>query len=415
MKNIYLCINRGRRVRDLLRLGMLDTLLSLPDIRVVLLSPAYRVPEFLSEFESDTLVHRPLYPLHPSLSMMGVDELARRYANSKFQTSIWRFIQDWLLKINSGYSELFLDFPPDLIITANLLYYDDASIIYKARKCGIKTLGLMRSWDNILKRLILRTDFLSVWNPVNKKEAVDVEHYKPENVYITGAPDFDLYFSPDTLKSREDFFKSLGLDPCKKLLVYATVGTAGEETYLLDVLLEGIAQRRFVEDVQIVCRLHPSSRLEYFWKYREHPKLRFSFINKYIPTLGWTMTREDVSHVANLLHHADVLVSPGSTLTIEAAIFDTPTVVPVFNAFEPEATQKYYDKVFARHFKRIAERGLVPVIYDVDSLIQYINRYLQDHTLDARQRQQLVQDYVYYTDGKSGERVANLILQLIKY
>ena len=56
-----------------------------------------------------------------------------------------------------------------------------------------------------------------------------------------------------------------------------------------------------------------------------------SYVDKYIPTLGWTMDNEDVDIMANILYHSDVIISPGSTVTIEAAIFDTPIVFPTFN------------------------------------------------------------------------------------
>jgi hypothetical protein len=412
-KNIYLCINRGRRVRDLLHLGMLDALLAPGSVRCILLTPAYRVRQFTSEFSAETVVHRPLFPFRPSAQLATVDALARRYARNKPLTQLWRLVQDRLWGADPGYGDIFAEFPPDLFITANLLYYDDGQAVYQARRCGFKTLGLMRSWDNILKRLVLRTDLLSVWNPVNKDEAINIEYYRPQNIYLTGVPDFDLYFAPDQLVPRADFIQSWGLDPNKKILVYATVGTLEEETFLLDILLDAIAGNRFAEPVQIICRLHPSTRLEYFWKYRDHPDLRFSFIDKYIPTLGWTMTREDVAQVANMLHHADVIVTPGSTMMIESAIFDTPTVVPVFSTVQPEITQSYYAKIFARHFRRIAELELVPIVRDVDQLIQWVNRCLRDPSLYRQQRAQLVQDYVHFTDGRASQRIAELILQLV--
>ena len=231
-RNVYLCINTGRRVRDLVRLGMLDRLLSSRKVRVILLSPAYRIPEFVSEFGSESLVHRPLFPFQPSLQLMGIDRLAHKYARSRFLTYLWRTIQDRLWGTHPGYEEIFQEFPPDLVVTANLLLYSDAQVIYQARRHGVKTLGLMRSWDNILKRLSLRTDLLSVWNPVNKDEAINVEYYRPQNVYVAGVPDFDLYFSPDAIVPRAELVRSLGLDPAKKILVYATAGSLKEETFL---------------------------------------------------------------------------------------------------------------------------------------------------------------------------------------
>ena len=49
LKNVYLTVPVGESVRDYLILGTVRRLLDLlPDFRIVLLTPAYNVPEFLA-------------------------------------------------------------------------------------------------------------------------------------------------------------------------------------------------------------------------------------------------------------------------------------------------------------------------------------------------------------------------------
>ena len=145
--------------------------------------------------------------------------------------------------------------------------------------------------------------------------------------------------------------------------------------------------------------------------YQGIPDVRISYITGYIPTLGWTMTRDDVIFMANLLRHSDVVVSSGSTVTIETAIFDTPTVVPIFHSYQPELGKQLYDQVLSRHFKRLAALDLVPFIREPDDLITAINRCLSDRGWYQVQRAQLVKDYIHYTDGLSTQRLADLILK----
>jgi CDP-glycerol glycerophosphotransferase (TagB/SpsB family) len=125
------------------------------------------------------------------------------------------------------------------------------------------------------------------------------------------------------------------------------------------------------------------------------------------------MAREDVITVANILRHSDVVISPGSTITIETAIFDTPTIVPVFHTYQPELGSLQFNQHLATHFRRLQELDLVPIVNDSESLVQAIHHALNDRTWYQQQRAQLVREYICYTDGKSTQRLADLICKLI--
>ena len=58
VKTIFLSVQTGMVVRDLLRCGPLDRVLSHPDARVVLLTPGVRDPAFVAEFGPDRGRHR---------------------------------------------------------------------------------------------------------------------------------------------------------------------------------------------------------------------------------------------------------------------------------------------------------------------------------------------------------------------
>ena len=164
----------------------------------------------------------------------------------------------------------------------------------------------------------------------------------------------------------------------------------------------------------MVCRLHPWSRFEHFQRYAEHPDVRLSYVDRYLPVLTWYMTRQDVVLVANMLHHADAVITPGSTITLEAAIFDTPTLVPIFHPYQPEKAQDYFTRVvFGKHFKRIEQLDLVPVIRQPEDFVPAINRCLADPDWYRAQRARLVRDYLHFTDGRSVERFVNLIFRLV--
>ncbi len=163
---------------------------------------------------------------------------------------------------------------------------------------------------------------------------------------------------------------------------------------------------------QVICRLHPWSRLEHFRKYEAHPDVRLSSVERYLPALTWYMTREDVIEVGNMLAHADVVVTPGSTMTLEAAIFDRPTVVPIFHTYQPDRARNYFSTwALGKHFGRIADLDLVPIVRDAAGFGPAIARALEDPGWYREGRERLVRDYVLFTDGRSTERFVQAILR----
>ena len=144
------------------------------------------------------------------------------------------------------------------------------------------------------------------------------------------------------------------LDPDRPIILFASLGyffPGFDETVWMDVLLDLLDSGALPSETQIICRLHPWSRLEHFQKYAAHPQVRLSFIDRYWPALTWYMTRDDVVAIGNTLRHADVVITPGSTMTLEAAIFDTPTLVPIFHRYQPEWARDYFATwVLGKHF-----------------------------------------------------------------
>ena len=112
-----------------------------------------------------------------------------------------------------------------------------------------------------------------------------------------------------------------------------------------------------------------------------------------------------------LLRHADVMVNFATTVTLECAIVDTPTLLVAFSPIDPDEMQRYVVGLhFKMHYQALVERDLVPVAWDRAALVSWINRYLDDPSLYRAQRMQIVREWVQFTDGWSGERLGDAIL-----
>ena len=413
MNTIFVSVQTGMVVRDLLRCGPLERILSHPDARVVLLTPGVRDPAFAAEFSHPRLQLEPHQPYGPTPMVWRLMNRRWRHSPSASVADAIHRLEERFIPIPPAYDELFREHTPSLVVVGDPLRPADANLIAAARRHGVPSLGSVRSWDNILKHLRTRPDRLTVWNRRNAREAVEVDRFRPSQVVEVGAPQLDVYFG-SPVPSRVEFCQQMGLDARKKILVLATSSFTfdSDQTYLVDLVLDAIRSGEIREPVQIVLRLHPDDRVGRYLKYAEAPEVTLDIPSTYLATLGWTMTHTDLERMRALLHHADVMVNFATTVTLECAIVDTPTLLVAFSPIDPEEMQRYVVGLhFQMHYRGLVDQNLVPVAWDRAALIDWINRYLADPSLYRTQRAEIVRQWVEYTDGRSGERLGDAILR----
>ena len=411
MRTIFVSVQTGMVVRDLLRCGPLARVLSHPEVHVVLLTPGVRDPAFREEFRHERVSVVPHHPYAPTPMVWRLMVRRWRYARSPLMADAIHRLEERLIATPAEYERLFDEYEPALVVSGDPLRPGDANLIAAARGRGVPSLGSVRSWDNIQKHLRTRPDALTVWNDLNAREAVGIDRYRPSQVTPVGAPQLDEYFARDRCeRSAED----LGLDPRKKTLLVATSSfTYGsDQTYLVDMLLEAIRGGEIRHPLQIVLRLHPDDRVGRYLKYRRAPEVILDVPETYLATLGWSMTLSDLQRMVGLLRHADVMVNFATTVTLEAAIVDTPTLLVAFSPIDPEEMQRYVVGLhFRMHYKALVERDLVPVAWNREQLVSWINRYLDEPSLYRTQRAEIVREWVQFTDGSSGQRLGDAILR----
>ena len=130
----------------------------------------------------------------------------------------------------------------------------------------------------------------------------------------------------------------------------------------------------------------------------------------YTPGMMWTPTRDEVVLSGNLMRHADVCVSPGSTMTIEPAIFDTPTILPILNPLMPEDYDALFNELWiSRHFRALVDNDQVPVVRSVDELAAAINRALDDPSWYREQRAEIRSSLCGPLDGGAIPRIVDVL------
>ena len=117
----------------------------------------------------------------------------------------------------------------------------------------------------------------------------------------------------------------------------------------------------------------------------------------------------------NTFRHADVVVNLSSTVTVDAAIFDTPVVNLDFDPQPGRFDQALINDVNHKwsHFKPIAESGGVWLVNDFDELENAIKTYLENPSLHAADRKWIAAYVCGSLDGRCGERMAEAIADFV--
>lgn len=350
----------------------------------------------------------------------GWQKIERRLENWFSRSGMTRH-RRWLWKIYGArakaadaafLNDIFNTIQPDCFVTAHLNQGFSRGLLAKCYCLAIPTLGNVFSWDHPYYLQPARPDYLTCWSENMRNNLVDIGGFTPEQIKIIGAPAFDPYFGPAGIWTRREFCHHMGLDPARPILLFATLGQLEgffDETGTFKAFMKAFDRADLPGPPQIVLRLHPISVDHYFDEFRARKDIVFSRYSRYCPGIRWWPSREEVVFAGNLMRHADVCISPGSTMTVEAAIFDTPTIVPAFNPYLSEDYDRFFQQHWLKkHFRYLVEEETIGLAYSPEELIAGIRRALVDRTWLAEGRRKIRKHLLGPLDGRATERLARI-------
>jgi len=448
---IFITAFEGIEAKNILRTPILGTLLENSDAQIVLLMKSKeRADYYKKEFSNDRITYE-VVPYDRSLGR-GLDrffnmlkftllrtdtiKLRREMAYeltgkhmAYFINSILNFLLarphirkiartlDFLLVKNIDYVPVFNKYNPDLVFMAHLFEGPEAHILREAKKRGIKTMGFINSWDKITARCIMRLlpDKAIVFNNIVKNEMITHNEMHDHDIFVSGLPQYDEHFIGIRL-DRAEFFKRIGVDSSKKIIVYAPMGRAfsNSDWDMIDLLYSLNDKGRFGEDIAILVRFQPNDFVdEAELKKRPNliydcPGIRFSSKRG----ADWDMDFGEIKHLSDTLSYMSILVCYASSVSIDAAVFDKPVININFEINPNEKLIKSPTQYYKmEHYKKALDTGGICMVNNEDDLIASVNRYLENPSLDKEGRRVLVKQQCKFTDGKSGERISKFIME----
>lgn len=326
-----------------------------------------------------------------------------------FWRSVYALLPDHTL------DHLFTTYQPDVVLAANLTSNEDARLIKTARRFRVRSFGLPKGWDNLTLKTFLPVfpDRLLVQTELMKKDAGSLD-VPEERVTVVGFPKFDIYAQMSRLLSRGEFMERFGFDPNRKLILYAGAGDqlAPYDEEILARFLDAVERGEVEGRPQVLVRPHPKYRYD-AGRIPPRPFWKLDWPGKRLRESGdFRFDEEDVVHLMNSLYHCDLLIHTASTLGIEAAHFDRPSVTIAYDgdaSLHPAlSVARYYRYT---HLARVMVTGGMKAARNFAELLRYTNDYLRDPALDHAARARVARENAGVIDGHAGERVAAAILQ----
>ena len=462
MKTIFVTIFEGIEGKNILRTPVVSTLLEDHEVTLVCLT---KTKEKIAYYHAQFTHPRIIFEYVPEIRLYGLDKFLASFRyfllntpTTRMRAEMWRqaygtypgylckLLFHWSLARrlvrrmvryidfhfvkNHSYDELFERHHPRAVVAAQLFDEIEVHLIRAARKYRVPSIGLINTWDKVTARSALRLlpDTFIVYNSIVKSELMEHGDVAGENIFVAGIPQYDQLFDPKSLNhvaslygvtlSKEynslDFFHKNKLDPDKRLILYAPMGTEYSATDwdVIDMLHELITTHVW-PDTQLFVRFPPNDFLDDRditsrpWLRNYRPGHRFT--GKRGP--DWDMNFDDLESLTATLASSAVLICYASSISIDAAVMHLPVINLEFELRPTSLLIKSPTRFYALgHYRKALATGGIRLVHSRADLVEAVQNYLASSKSDAEGRARLVREQCEFTDGKAGRRIGEYIL-----
>lgn len=329
------------------------------------------------------------------------------------------------------YGDLFDRYKPAMVIANTPGWRMDRYILRESHARGIPNAAAIVGWDNPSSYAIsgAPTQWATCWSDEQRRELVLGSDWRPERVNIGGIPSYDGYLRHEWLMDRAAYFRKHDLDPERKLIAYAcSFETFSPNIQNIEALARLVSQDRLKAPSQLLVRLHPNHFMRN-WPFLIEERERILRMSEEIPhfhvvspaSLGGVLghySGEDMDEKASMMAHSDVVVTVYSTMVVETAIHDRPIVSACLDVPGGWNMPRKFSLSLSEignwpTHQRFREAGAGRVAVDEQSLLEHVNNYLEDPTLDGDNRRAFVRQEITFTDGSAGRRTGEFLLSLL--
>jgi hypothetical protein len=449
MKTIFISVFQPFIARNILNTGVLDTLLQ-SDCRVVLFVPAKKFDFYRSEYQTERVVVEPFDPeahmgriekFFQDLAWLLINSNVKRFQEKKryeqhknplryyyhrfviaclspfkLVHTVFRF-SDTHFNDSDIFAAYFDTYHPDVVFAPDVFGHADVLLMKSARRHGVRLIGMVRSWDNPTAKHLLRIvpDVLLVHNEIIRDELIALHDVSPSIIRIVGTAHYE-YYRTYTPISRDEFFKQIGIDPKKRLMMFAPAGDKFISTdwQTAEILKRAYAAGKIPDDVITLIRIHPSNPTELVGFTPddhfviEKPGRKFEGTKERDKELGIP----ELHHLLDSLHYSELVINVVSSMVLDASVLDRPVVTVGFDGWEKNvpfgnSVGRY---LADENMAKLLAIGGTPIVRDPEELIKWINTYLEHPEEDRDGRKKIIDIQCMGLDGHAAERIAAAVL-----
>ena len=303
------------------------------------------------------------------------------------------------------------------IVPTSLLDTFCNDVVWACEAESIACVVLQSGWDNISSKGILfrRTPYLGCWGPQSGDHAKKIQRLSRALTKDLGAPHYEFLKRASEADVRV-LRTELGIDPEERMLLFGGSFRQFDETSFLQRLEAIIESGRF-GSTRVVYRPHPwraaRKHEEDFFEQRwnhivfdpdmsdryKRERIEGGYIKRNVPMF-------DMVYLSQLISAADAVISPMSTLLLEALILEKPTMAVAFgdgkHAHDPSVTSQM------THFGEVLTSNAIVCARDPDRLEKDLKYLLGDVREEKRAaaRQKILPFVVTREPGTYAERLA---------
>lgn len=245
------------------------------------------------------------------------------------------------LGAHQGIAAVLVDVQPvAVIVPTSLLDPFCNEVLWLTEERRLTSFIIQSGWDNLSSKGILfhKPDFVGVWGPQSRKHAVSIQGVEEKETVLLGAPHYEaLRYDPEV---RASIRKSYGIEDNRKLILFGGSFRQFDETTALRRIEEEIDRRGW--NVTVLYRPHPyrldrAEEGDFFetqWKhviFDEEMRDRYRASKKEAGYIKRERPLYSMSYLAGVLAAVDAVISPMSTLLIEAMIMGRPTLAIAYS------------------------------------------------------------------------------------
>ena len=317
---------------------------------------------------------------------------------------------DFRLASPGIFFRLLKDCKPDAVFATDLHDENDVALIQDARRLGIPVIGMWRSWDNPTQQLLrMAPDRFLMGSKQLEEETAALHRYPPASMAAVGHPHYDRYRRGPG-RSRSEFCAQWGLDPEKKIILYAAGGDKiirlnDLDQYVMEIL--GTVDANVIvryppgEDVRLVDFRQPSNMVI------DRPGLRFA------ARPGELEIRpEDDANLRDELSWSDVVISGPTSVLLDGMFFDKPVIAVDCYPARRNAYRRSWGYPLD-HIRKLLATGGVRHARSRDEFMHELGAYLANPGRDAPGRAAARGRWFSYADGNASQRLAAELLKFI--